>query len=131
MYKFSKSSKEKLETVDEKLQTLFIAVLSMGIFDITIIEGKRSLERQKQLVTEGKSKTLESKHLTGKAIDVAIFKNNTIDWDDTKAYYVLVGVVLTLAKQLGISIRSGSNWDLDTDYNDQDFNDLVHFELDE
>lgn len=130
MYKFSNKSQEKLATCHPDIQKIFNKVLSLGIFDLTVVEGKRSLERQKELVAEGKSKTLKSKHLTGDAIDVAIYKNGKIDWDDANAYYVLAGVVYAIAKQEGIAIRWGGNWDRDQDMNDQTFDDLVHYELD-
>lgn len=130
-YKFGKTSKERLVTVDQKLQDLMQAVLDLEVFDLSVLEGKRSLERQKELVSQGKSKTLKSKHLEGKAVDVAIWESGGYEWDDSKAYYVLAGLVLAEAKRMNIKIRWGGNWDRDADFNDQDFNDLVHFELDE
>ena len=129
LYKFSKQSLEKLETCHPDLQKLFGKVLESGLFDLTVVEGVRTLERQKQLVAEGKSKTLNSKHLDGSAVDVAIYKNGKIDWDDSKAYYVLAGIVYTLAKQEGISVRWGGNWECNQDYDDTTFLDLVHWEI--
>lgn len=130
MYKFSKSSKAKLATCHYDLQRLFKEVLAVGFFDLTVIEGKRSLERQKQLVKDGKSKTFNSKHLEGDAVDIGIYKNNKIDWNDTKAYYVLAGIVYVKAKEAGINIRWGGNWERNRDFNDTTFLDLVHYELD-
>jgi hypothetical protein len=75
--------------------------------------GLRTLERQKQLVAEGKSKTLKSKHLTGDAVDLYPLTN------DAKAiaadrYNELARIVKTQAKRLGITIYWGFDlwgWD--------------------
>jgi peptidoglycan L-alanyl-D-glutamate endopeptidase CwlK len=41
----------------------------------------RTLEEQKELVKQGKSRTLQSKHLDGKAFDIAILENGKVTWD--------------------------------------------------
>jgi peptidoglycan L-alanyl-D-glutamate endopeptidase CwlK len=127
--KYSRSSLNNLSTCHQDLQDLFHAVLEFGYFDLTIIEGKRSLERQKQLFNEGASKTMKSKHLTGHAVDVGIYKNGGIDWNDKNAYYVLAGIVTAISDEIGVKVRWGGNWDKDRDFDDQSFNDLVHWEL--
>lgn len=48
---------------------------------VRVTEGVRSPERQRQLVKEGKSWTLESYHLTGHAVDVALFPKGKLTWD--------------------------------------------------
>lgn len=129
MYKFSKNSKGKLSTVHSDLQILMEVVLRTNMFDLTVIEGIRSDRRQKMLLDRGITKTLKSKHLTGHAVDIGIHKGGKLDFDDTRAYYVLAGTILLEAKRLGISVRWGGNWDSDQNFDDQSFNDLVHWEL--
>ena len=126
MSSFSKSSQVKLNTCHPDLISLFNEVVKE--FDCTIIEGNRSEERQKQLFKDGKSKTLDSKHLSSPsiAIDVAPYP---IDWEDTKRFYMFVGVVRGIASQIGIKIRCGADWDGDMQVKDQNFHDLPHFEL--
>ena len=68
MPRFSKKSLRELDTCDPLLQYLFKEVVKH--FDCSIIEGKRSLKEQKELLKEGATKTLDSAHLTGKAVDV-------------------------------------------------------------
>lgn len=76
-----------------------------------ITEAKRSLERQKKLVAEGKSKTLASRHITGHAVDLApIGKDNGIDWMDYKGFYAIADCMREAATDLGISIRWGGCW---------------------
>ena len=126
MPKFSKRSEERLNTCHADLQKLFKEVIKH--LDISILEGHRSLERQKELYKTGKSKTMNSKHLTipSIAIDVAQYP---IDWNDIKRFYHFVGFVRGVASQMGIKLRSGADWDGDFEIKDQTFHDLPHFEL--
>lgn len=39
---------------------------------LVVVEARRGVERQRQLVAAGASKTLQSKHLHGRAFDVAV-----------------------------------------------------------
>ena len=63
MPRLGKRSKTRLEGVDERLVHLLTEVCKY--FDITVIEGKRSQERQNELVAQGKSKTKFGKHVLG------------------------------------------------------------------
>ena len=118
---------EILATVDPDLQKIFTVVGAN--FPCRILEGVRSLERQKELFAQGKSKTLESKHLIGRAIDAAPMKAGKIDWNDIKLFAYFAGYVLGTAKQMGITLRHGADWDSDFDLTDTTFFDWPHFEL--
>lgn len=48
--------------------------------DFAVIEGVRTKERQKELVRKGASKTMNSRHLTGHAVDIVPVKNGAISW---------------------------------------------------
>lgn len=134
MYKFSKTSKERLETCHHDLQTLFNEVIKY--IDCSIICGYRSREEQEKAVLDGKSKTHfpRSKHNSepSMAVDVAPYP---IDWSDNVRFYQFGGFVSGVATILKIqgkikhSVRWGGDWDGDNDFKDQNFNDLVHFEL--
>ena len=124
MNKFSKESLAALEGVDHRLIMLANAVLQ--IHDCTVTEGLRTLEKQKEAYDRGASKTMDSRHLTGHAIDMYPYP---IDWKDTKRFYVFGGMVLAVAKMLQVPIRWGGNWDSDDDFTDNEFNDLGHFEI--
>ena len=66
---FGKKSRERLKGVDSRLINVLNEVVKY--FDITVIEGLRSQERQNELVAQGKSKTKFGKHVEGKAVDIA------------------------------------------------------------
>ena len=57
--------------------------------DVTIIEGLRTEARQAELVAQGKSKTKYSKHLEGKAVDLAPYP---IDWEDRERFTYFAGL---------------------------------------
>ena len=128
MPRFSKKSLSKLETCDKRLQDLFLRVVKK--FDCTIIEGHRSKDRQNKLFDEGKSKLKypKGKHnaTPSKAVDVAPYP---IDWNDRERFTYFAGYVLGIAYQMGLKIRWGGDWDMDTQVKDNNFDDLPHFEI--
>ena len=124
MPSFSRKSLERLEGVDKRLQDLAFKVLQ--VHDCTVIYGLRTEEEQRKLVAEGKSRTMNSRHLTGHAIDLAPYP---IDWDNTHRFYWFAGMVLALAHEMDIPIRWGGDWAGNGLEDKQQFNDLVHFEI--
>ena len=130
MPKLGKRSKKRLEGVDSRLIDLLERVCKY--FDITVIEGKRSQERQNMLVEQGKSKTKFGKHVQGKAVDIAPYP---IDWNARDDFHYLGGFVLGVAASMGVKLRWGGDWNASSTYQgkrttkDNSFDDLVHFEL--
>ena len=130
MPKFGKRSKERLRGVDAKLQKVLNEVVKY--FDIVIIEGLRSQERQNELVAQGKSKTKFGKHVEGKAVDIAPYP---IDWKARDDFHYLGGFMLATAASMGIKIRWGGDWNASSLFKgqrttkDNNFDDLVHFEI--
>lgn len=139
MYKFSNTSLKRLNTCHPDLQRLANELIKH--IDFTIIEGERSVEKQKSLVISGASKTMNSKHIkdpkTGKshAFDIAIYPikwgdgSLPSDIKDRHRNYAFAGFVLGVAAQLGIKLRWGGDWNDNWEFNDQSFDDVVHFEL--
>ena len=120
MYKFSKKSKKKLETVDIKLQNLMNVAIKESPYDFSITEGIRTMKRQIELVAQGKSKTLKSYHLRGKAVDIAIWIDGKITWD-FKYYKEVADHVKQTARKLGYLITWGGDW--------KTFKDGPHFQI--
>ena len=88
---------------------------------------------QDEAFAAGKSKKQwpDSKHNVKEdelslAVDVAPYP---INWENLKRFYHFAGYVKGVADQLDITIRYGGDWDMDNDLDDQDFMDLVHFEV--
>ena len=66
----SELSKERLEGVDERLKAVVIECAARCPFPFNVSEGLRTEEKQREYVKQGRSKTMKSKHLTGKAVDL-------------------------------------------------------------
>ena len=127
MPKFGKRSISRLSGVDSSLVNVLNEAIK--IMDLTILEGVRSKERQRELVASGASKTMKSKHLKGWAVDVTPYP---VDFDSAKGinrHYYMAGMLRGIAHMMKISVRSGADWDSDGEIKDQKFNDLVHLEL--
>mgnify|MGYP003146462433 FL=1 len=130
MPSFGKRSRERLRGVDSRLINVLNKVVKY--FDVTVIEGVRSQDRQNELVAQGKSKTKFGKHVEGKAVDIAPYP---IDWQSRDDFHYLGGFVLGVASEMGIDIRWGGDWsDSSLSENarttkDNSFDDLVHFEI--
>ena len=131
MPRFSKRSFDKLMTCDERLQRVFLEVIEF--VDCTVVEGHRGQTRQDEFFYAGKSRVQypNGKHngVPSKAADVAPYLNGSISWNPKHCLY-FAGVVLGIAWKMGIRLRWGGDWDMDHEaVTDQDFQDLVHFEL--
>lgn len=125
---FSKRSRDRLSTTHPNLQRLFTEVVKH--FDCTILCGHRTKEEQNKAYAEGNSKLKwpRSKHNTKPSIAVDVIPY-PIRWKDRERMHLFAGYVIGLAHSMGIGIRWGGDWDSDTEVNDNNFDDLVHFEL--
>lgn len=134
MPKFSQKSKDQLSTCHPDLQFLFNEVIKS--FDCQVLEGHRGEAAQNKAFDDGNSKLRypNGKHNASPshAADVAPFP---IDWNNSRRMYWFGGYVLGIAQMLydegkiAHKIRYGGDWDSDKDIDDNNFDDLVHFEL--
>jgi len=124
MYKFGKRSRDRLRGVDVRIINILNELIK--IMDVTVIEGLRSADRQKELLAKGATKVKYSKHMDGKAVDIAPYP---IDWKDRDRFHYMGGMIRGIAKQLNVPIRWGGDWDSDGEVKDNGFDDLVHIEI--
>jgi len=93
-------------------------------FNIQITEkgGLRDIEEQKALVKKGASKTLNSRHMTGHAVDLEVRysgkRSNAKDWYWCRKINV---AMQKAAKDLGVKIKWGGTW--------KGFPDGYHYQL--
>lgn len=85
-----------------------------------VIEGVRSLERQRALFAAGKSKTMNSRHLTGHAVDLAPVVKGQILWD-WSLFDTLAVAVKAAAKAENVPLEWGGDW--------SNFRDGPHWQL--
>lgn len=130
-YKFSNRSIDKINTCHESLRELVYKAMEYQRFDIVVIEGHRSNERQDELKRQKLSEKSagESKHNHFPSLAIDLMPSPATKWDDIETFKRFGEFMIGVAAGLDILIRWGGDWDMDGKTNDQKFNDYVHFEL--
>lgn len=118
-FRFSQRSRNNLAGVHPDLVRVAEKALAKSTIDFVVTEGVRTEKRQRELLEAGASQTLNSRHLTGHAIDVAAWLGE-IRWD-WSLYEQIAKAFKEAAKELHIPITWGGDWKM---------RDGPHFELD-
>ena len=113
-------SKDRLTGVHPDLVKVIEEAIKESPLDFSITEGLRTKERQKELFDAGKSQTMNSRHITGKAVDIAVLLEGKVTWE-FRHYQTVADHIKKVAKELGIELVWGGDW--------QSFKDGPHFEL--
>ena len=100
---------QRLIGVNPTLVKVIRRAAANGAPRFAVIEGLRTLARQKQLVAAGASKTLKSRHLTGHAFDIAPLIGSTVSWAWPQ-FYPLATAIKLAAAQEGVKIEWGGDW---------------------
>ena len=108
-HKLSQRSLQRLVGVHSDLVRTVVLGLQLSPVDFGVHEGRRTLERQKYLVKKGVSWTLKSRHLTGHAVDLWIYKPGFtgVDWNDWDSCNLMIDAVLEAGNRLGVPVESG------------------------
>ena len=114
-FSFGTKSSERLSQVHPDLQKVFNEAIKDSPLDFSITEGLRTKERQKALFDAGKSQTMNSRHITGHAIDIAVIYDGEVTWD-AKYYIPVIDHIKKIAKSMDIPIVSGGDWVTFKDY---------------
>ena len=133
MPRYSKISKARLSTCDQRLQDVFSEVIKH--VDCSILEGHRSKERQNKLYDEKRTKVKypDGRHNSNpsKAVDVTPYP---VDYKDRERQTLFAGFVIGIGRSMGYNIRWGGNWDMYEEngrweVEDNRFDDFPHFEI--
>ena len=109
-YRLGKRSLQRLEGVDERLVTVVKAAISRSSQDFSVLEGLRSMDRQRELVKKGHSQTMKSKHISGLAVDLGAYDSIIgIRWEEA-AYFPIADAMQDAARECGISLCWGASW---------------------
>lgn len=108
-YTLSKTSLDNLAGVNPNLVKVVKRAIELTGIDFRVTEGLRTKERQAQLVKQGKSKTMHSRHLTGHAVDVVALVDNEVSWDFNH-YYSIAQAFAKAGSELDVKVRWGGAW---------------------
>lgn len=128
-FKLGKSSLKKLEGIDADLVSVVKKAITITEIDFTVVEGLRTAERQARLLASGASKTLNSRHITGHAVDLAPWVDGKTPWKDLEAFKKVSSAMFQAADELGVLIQWGGDWDLDGDSSDESYLDMPHWQI--
>lgn len=108
-FKFSQRSENNLKGVNPDLVKIVRRALQLSPIDFGITEGLRTVERQRQLVAAGKSQTMNSRHISGHAVDVFAYPTSAGSWE-WKYYEQIATAFKQAAKELNIPVEWGGDW---------------------
>ena len=118
-YKLGTRSLQSLSGVHPDMVAVVKRAIEITGVDFTVIEGIRNINRQRELFKAGKSTTMNSRHITGHAVDMVPWP---VDWEDLERFEVMSEAMKAAAEELEIPIVWGGDW--------KSFYDAPHFELD-
>ena len=120
MFKLGPRSQMRLKGVHPDLVKVVERAIEITTVDFTVLEGVRDPMRQKKLVEAGSSLTLNSRHITGPAVDLGAWVDDQVDWS-WPLYHKIAAAMKEAAKQVGVPIEWGGDW--------KSFKDGPHFQL--
>ena len=85
--------------------------LAAGGAVFRVVEGVRTMERQRDLVAAGASQTMNSRHITGHAVDLVPMIDGAVSWD-WKNFYPMADAFRAASVQEKVPIIWGGAWGL-------------------
>lgn len=120
-FRLSTRSRERMKGVHPALVGVVERAIALTPVDFMVTEGLRTLARQAELVRAGASRTLNSRHLSGHAVDLAALVDGAVRWD-WPLYPRIAGAMKAAAAERGVALVWGGDW--------KSLRDGPHFELD-
>ena len=119
-YHLGTRSRQRLGSVHADLIRVVGRAIEITEVDFTVLEGVRSFVKQKALVRSGASRTMNSRHLTGHAVDLGAYVDGEVRWD-WPLYHKIADAMRRAAEELNVPIQWGGDW--------PSFPDGPHFQL--
>lgn len=115
-----KRSKQRIRDIHPDLNRVVKRAIQLTDVDFAVLEGMRTKDRQEELVRQGASTTMHSRHLTGHAVDLGAYVSGEIRWD-WPLYYKISDAMKQAAEELEVPLEWGGDWET--------FKDGPHFQL--
>jgi peptidoglycan LD-endopeptidase CwlK len=111
-------SKRNLSGVHPDLVRVVARALELSPVDFTVIEGLRTPERQAELMKQGFTRTLKSRHIIGQAVDIVPLP---VDWKNPEPFKLVAEAMKRAAAEIGVKITWGGDF--------KTFVDLPHYQI--
>ncbi len=109
LFTLSARSLKRLEGVHPDLARVVHRAIELTSVDFVVTEGLRTKARQRELVAAGASQTMNSRHITGHAVDLAALVGGQVRWD-WPLYGKLAEAMKAAAAELKIPLEWGGDW---------------------
>ena len=109
MFKLSKRSLSRLEGVNPDLVKVVLRAIELTKIDFGVTEGLRTIETQQKYVDAGKSQTMNSKHITGDAVDLVAYVGSSVSWE-LNLYDDIADAIKAAAIELDVDVCWGAAW---------------------
>jgi len=118
MSNLSTRSQNNLNGVSPNLCKVVARAAELSSVGFDVIEGVRTKERQAELLEKGFTRTMNSRHIIGQAVDIVPLP---VDWKNPKPFGVVAEAMKKAAAELGVKITWGGDW--------KSFKDLPHYQI--
>ena len=108
-FKLSQRSLDRLEGLDPDLIEVVKRAIKYTKVDFGVTEGLRTEETQRKYVAAGKSQTMKSKHLEGRAVDLMAYLNGRACWE-INVYDEIADAMKQAAIEEDVPVRWGAAW---------------------
>lgn len=109
MFKLGPTSILRLQQVHSDLVKVVGRAIQLSEIDFTVLEGIRTKERQAELLKAGATTTMNSRHLTGHAVDLGALVGGKVRWD-WPLYFKIADAMKAASAELGIPVEWGGDW---------------------
>ena len=110
-FTLSQRSISRLDGLKPELVSVVRRAIELTTVDFGVTEGLRSVETQKKYVAAGKSQTMNSKHLTGDAVDLVAFVDGAVSWE-LNLYDNIADAMRQAAEEYNVALRWGAAWNI-------------------
>lgn len=108
-FSLSELSLKRLQGVNPELVKVVKRAIEITGVDFRVQEGLRTIEQQREYVRQGKSQTMNSRHLTGNAVDLVAIVDGQVSWNFNH-YYTIAKAMAQASTELGVAVRWGGAW---------------------
>ena len=108
-FSLSTRSLGKLEGVDDTLVEVVKEAINLTKVDFGVTFGMRTLEEQQKLYDSGRSQTMKSKHLDGRAVDLVAYFGSDISWE-LNVYDDICDAMAEAARRHTLAVKWGAAW---------------------
>tara|TARA_R110000737_G_scaffold21703_1_gene40228 strand:+ start:155 stop:571 length:417 start_codon:yes stop_codon:yes gene_type:complete len=98
-----------MKGVDDTLVKVVKEAINLTKVDFGVTFGLRTVEEQQKLFDSGRSQTMKSKHLDGRAVDLVAYFGSDVSWE-LNVYDDICDAMAEAARRNTLAIKWGAAW---------------------